>query len=326
MSGFSRRGMQTGGMILVVGVLLIAWTVFVTKSRNADTDVPFVDLREVAPASYSTPGSSDTDDSVLHIAVGAMISPKSTAEYYRELLILLGDRVGQEVEFAQKKTYAEVNDMVERREVDLAFVCSGPYVVGHDLFDMEILVVPQVHGKTEYHSYFIAHRDSSLGSLEDLRGKRFAFTDPHSNTGCLVPRYVLAQKGETPESFFGEFFYTYSHDNSIKAVAEGLADGAAVDHLIWEFMNQVDPEFTAATKIIAKSEPYGIPPVVVHPDLDPGLKTRFRETLLSIHEDPEAASILSLLQIERFRVGNDSDYDSVRRMQEWVEEMEHGAS
>jgi len=37
-----------------------------------------------------------------------------------------------------------------------------------------------------YHSYIITALDGPIESWDDLRGKRFAFTDPSSNTGCLV--------------------------------------------------------------------------------------------------------------------------------------------
>ncbi len=142
--------------------------------------------------------------------------------------------------------YEQVNEMLKNRELDLAFVYSGPYVKGKDDFGMEIIAVPVTHGASVYHSYFLAHKDSSFQSLDDLRGKTFAFTDPHSNTGCLVPTYVLAKQGETPASFFRETFFSYSHDNSIKMVAESQADGAAVDSLIWDFLNIVDPPIHAA--------------------------------------------------------------------------------
>ncbi|MEW5949299.1 MAG: phosphate/phosphite/phosphonate ABC transporter substrate-binding protein [Thermodesulfobacteriota bacterium] len=254
----------------------------------------------------------------LKIAVAAMISPKYTYDYYVELLNLIAEQMGCDVEFIQKKTYAQVNEMLRQRELDMAFVCSGPYVTGRDDFGLDILVVPVSHGKKVYHSYFIVNKDSAIRSLDQLRGKTFAFTDPHSNTGCLVPNFVLARRGETPETFFKETFFSNSHDNSIKAVAEGLADGAAVDSLIWEFMNMVNPEITKRTKIIEKSPPYGIPPVVVHPSMDEPTKNKFRNIFLGIHKHPKGKEILSRLQIDRFEPGNDADYDTVREMQRWI--------
>ncbi len=153
-----------------------------------------------------------------------------------------------------------------------------------------------------------------MRSFDELKGKIFAFTDPQSNTGCLVPKFMLLQMGETPQSFFGDYYYTHGHDNSIRAVAEGMADGAAVDSLVWEYLKESDPVWTSQTRIIERSPPYGIPPIVVHPDLDPELKDRLRQILLSLHRDVRVQTALSTLRIDRFEEADDSEYESVREM------------
>jgi phosphonate transport system substrate-binding protein len=255
----------------------------------------------------------------LKIAVSAMISPETTRDYYEELLRLIADRMGRKAVFIQRRSYAEVNALIKNRQVDFAFVCSGPYTQGHAEFGMELLAVPVVHGESVYHAYIIAHRDSPLRSFDELKGHKFAFTDPHSNTGCLVPTYMLAQRGTTPKAFFKESFFSRSHDNSIKAVAEGLSDGAAVDSLIWEFMQTINPGLTSQTRIIEKSPAYGIPPIVVHPDLDPAIKKQLRKIFLTLDQDPQARTILAKLQIERFSIGDDASYDTVREMSRWLE-------
>lgn len=254
----------------------------------------------------------------LKIAVAAMISPKYTYQYYVDLLNLIGDLTDRTVRFIQKKTYAEINDMIGRNEIDLAFVCSGPYVSGTEEFGLQILAVPLCHGEKVYYSYFITSKDGNIRSFDDLRGKTFAFTDPLSNTGYVVPTYVLARRGETPETFFKKTFFTHSHDNSIQAVADGLADGAAIDSLIYNFMKIKSPELTQKTIIVDKSPPYGIPPIVVSPRIDAGLKEKLKNIFLSIHKNPQGKMILDNLQIERFIEGNDGDYDTVREMQHFI--------
>ncbi len=260
----------------------------------------------------------------LRIAAAAMVSPAHTRHLYDDLLRAIADRLDRRPVLAQKKTYSETNAMVRRREVDVAFVCSAPYVAGKAEFGMELLVVPVAHGRTVYYSYIIAHHDSEIGSLADMRGKLFAFTDPESNSGCLVPRHMLATRGETPESFFSSVQYTYAHDNSIRAVAEGVADGAAVDSLIWDFLAATDPVYTSKTKIVAKSPPYGIPPVVVHPDLDKDLKTQLKAIFLSLHQDEETRRILAGLKIDRFVEAEDDLYDSIREMKRMVKSPPKG--
>lgn len=271
------------------------------------------------PATMAVPAKGEDQRPQLRIAIGAMISPETTRIYYEKLLSLIAERLGRRATFSQRRTYAEVNDLVRKREADLAFVCSGPYTQGKQEFGMELLVVPVANGKSVYYSYIIAGTGSPIQSFNDLRGKKFAFTDPQSNTGSLVPTYMLAKRGETPASFFHEYFYTHSHDNSIRAVAEGQADGAAVDSLIWEFINKIDPTLTSRTRIVEKSPPYGIPPVVVHPALDADTKLALKQILLSLHNDPEARVLLDKIQIDRFVEGNDGMYNTVREMSRWLQ-------
>lgn len=255
----------------------------------------------------------------LRVAIAAMISPETTKEYYGELMREIGKRLGRRTVFLQRKTYAEVNRLLELKEVDLAFVCAGPYVDGNQRFGMEILAVPVVDGKSSYRSLTIVHRDSDVRTFDDLKGRRFAFTDPDSNTGHLVPRYVLSQRATTPEVFFSETFFTHSHDNSIRAVATGLADGAAVDSLVWQFINEADSEMAGLTRVIYESPEYGIPPVVVHPNLSADAKRRFKEIFLVLDRDPNIEPLLRKLRIEGFAAGNDAAYDTVRDMRNWVQ-------
>ena len=255
----------------------------------------------------------------LKIAVSAMISPKETLVYYEDLLDYISERTGRPVELVQRETCAEVNELLELQELDAAFVCTGAYVDGCEKFGMELLVAPVVNGEPYYYSYTIVPDSNDANSLEDLRGKKFAFTDPMSNTGKLSPTYMLALINETPDSFFSGYIFTHSHDVSIEAVAKRLVDGAAVDSLIWDYANSKDPEYTSKTKVIARSQPYGIPPVVVHPDSNPEIKTELQDILLTMHNDPMGADILMNIGIDKFTIVDESIYDSVYEMREFAE-------
>jgi len=250
----------------------------------------------------------------LRIAVAAMISPENTRAIYDELLKLVAGRLGRRAVFVQRRSYAEVNALLKARKIELAFVCSGPYVEGHDDFGVELLAVPVVDGETVYHSFIIAEKNRAIHSFRDLRGHRFAFTDPNSNTGYLYPIYRLSQKAEDPTHFFSDTFFTHSHDASIHAVATGLADGAAVDSIVWNFWKIRDPIDASRVRVIEVSPPFGIPPVVVHPALDETLKERLREIFLGIDQDPEGKELLRGLGIDAFRRGEDASYTSIREM------------
>lgn len=260
----------------------------------------------------------DKTKPVLRFAVAAMLSPKSTRKYYDDLVYLACEKAGYSARIVRRQTYSEINDLMEMNELDLAFVCSGPYIEGNKKFGMKLLAVPVVRGEKVYRSYIIVNIESPARSFKELKGKKFAFVDPNSNTGYLVPKYMLAKMKETPQSFFKETYFTYSHDKSIEAVANNSVDGSAVDGLIWEFMNKTEPKTTSKTKIIAKSEPYGIPPVVINASIKPEIEEKLRDILLTIHEDAEGKKILEKIQIDRFEAGADTMYVSVREMQDWI--------
>jgi len=231
----------------------------------------------------------------------------------------LEKRLAVPVKVVSRGSYEEFNRLLKEGELDLAFVCGGPYVEGHDEFGLELLVMPEtLSGETVYYSYMIVPAQSPAKGFDDLRGKRFAFTDPMSNSGKLVPEYLLAQQGETPEHFFGEVIYTSAHDKSIRAVAEGEVDGAAVDSLIYEYLLRKEPSLAKKIRILTRSAPYGIPPVVVRPTIPAPLRERLRTVLLAMHEDPEGALILQGMMLRRFVAANDAAYGTIREMRDFV--------
>ncbi|MHB8882183.1 MAG: substrate-binding domain-containing protein [Thermodesulfovibrionales bacterium] len=281
------------------------------SDRDKPVKVDFAKKEEAAPV----PAVNSVQP--LRIAVGGMITPKEGFGYYRAFLDYLAEKLGRPVKFVDRQSYAEINKLLRTGEVDVAFVCGGPYVSGKREFGMELLAAPVAYGKSVYYSYIIVHKDSPLERFEDLRGKSFGFTDPLSNSGKLVPTAMLARMGETPGSYFSKVVYTKTHDRSISAVAERIIDGAAVDSLIWDYENRRNPAFTSKTRVILKSPPYGIPPVVVRPGLSPELKSRVRGAFLNAHHDPKGAQILKEMMIDRFVPIDDSAYDSIRELEGW---------
>ncbi len=298
-------------------IVLTAMLVFFEQEHRQVEDVIDVNLDRtsvISPVKIRDSALNYPGNSALRAAIAGVLSPTKSLEYYEELLTHLGQKLDRKVALFLRPTYAEINDLISSQRIDVAFVCSLAYVQGNQDFGMELLVVPQINGQTVYYSYLIVPEDSSTATLEDLKGAVFAFTDPLSNSGHLAPSYQLSLLNEIPASFFGRYVFTYSHDNSITAVASKLVDAAAVDSLIYDQMTINDMEQASGTKIIARWGPYGIPPVVVHPTLDPELKQQLRYFFLNLHNSSEGNKILNSLGIDKFVVVPDNTYDSVREM------------
>lgn len=277
-----------------------------------ESDATFVDFSERMPA--ERPGEDFAHSSSFKVAVGSMISAQETVVNYHQLLDYIAGKLGRNIQLVQRKTYTEINELIGRGQIDLAFICSGPYAISKEKYGFEAMAMPQVRGSYLYQSYLIVNKDSPYHKLADLKGKTFAFTDPESNTGKLVPTYWLKKERHAPETFFKKTIYTHSHDNSIMAVAKSLVDGAAVHGQIWEYYNHRNPVFTAQTRIIKKSQPFGNPPVVASSSLPGPIKANIRELLFNMHRDPEGKKILDELMIDRFIAPKKNCYDPIIEM------------
>jgi len=289
--------------------------IFMLQSCSRDKDIKQITFSKKADANETEKLSGERP---VRIAIGGMTSPREGFVYYKKLLNYIGEKLGRRVEFIDREDYGTINRMLMNKEVDVAFVSSGPYVEGHDEFGLELLAAPQVSGATVYYSYIIVPEDSPVKNLKELRGRSFAFTDPLSNSGTLVPVYMLSRMNEKPGSFFKRSYFTYAHDKSIRAVASGLVDGAAVDSLIWEYENQTNPEFTSKTKIIERSSPYAIPPVVIRHGIEFALKEKLLHIFLNAHNDEKGREILRGMMIDKFVLIDDKSYDSIREMKQWL--------
>ena len=224
----------------------------------------------------------------------------------------LRKRIGRPVQFVQARSYREIMGLLQAGGLDFAWICGYPFVQQRDPEILELLAVPVFEGAPLYRSYIIVRRDSPISSLADLRGRVFAFSDPDSNSGYLVPQAMLAQRGHTPRSFFRLSFFTYSHAETIEAVAEGLAEGGAVDSYVWEYLDENRPDLTERTRVIARSETFGFPPVVASRGIAPELRDDMSSALIGMTDDVEGRALLADFALDRFGQFPASLFDSIR--------------
>ena len=295
----------------IVLIVIISMTICLTCKNEKRTRIDFTNTIKIQ--------SSDTVlNNEMYIGVAAMLSPQNALPAYEEIVEYLGSKLNKKTKMIFTQNYASMNEMVRTKKVLAAFVCSGPYVTAHDKWGMELIAAPSLYNYPYYYSYILVNKKSQIKTFADLEGKKFAFTDPKSNTGTLVPKYELALMNRKPENYFSEFIYTGSHDKSIEAVANNLVDGAAVDHLIWEYINRKDSSVTSKTKVIKKLGPFCIPPFVMPPDVSQSLKDSIKHILLNMHLDPKGKKILDKLYIEEFIEVDDECYQSIREMENWI--------
>ncbi len=259
----------------------------------------------VLPAAVSTVGDQARP---LRIGLAAVFldQPRTLLDRWAAYL---EKRIGRPVQFVQRRTYGELMDGLLKGDLQAAWICTYPYVSRRNR--LGLLAVPSFRGRSRYRSYLIVNaEDHATRDIRDLAGKVFAYTDNRSLSGYLVPRRWLEEAGFDPNHFFGATFFTWSHRNSIEAVADGLADGAAVDSYIWESMARRLPEITARTRVVRRSAPYGFPPLVAERGLDPRLFQSLQQALLDMNRDEEGRALLQMLNLDGFVLPDDRLYES----------------
>src|SRR3990172_3019779 len=232
----------------------------------------------------------------LRFAVALTISPQVGYRLYGDLTEAMGRKFGRPVHLLLRRTFSEVNDLLRSRQSEVAQLCSRGFLQGRADFGVTALAVPIVNGRKSYPSYVIVSAESEIGTPAELKGKSFAFADPL----CAPEPFSVGRGRQRPEAFFGRKLAITSHDRAIRAVAEGLVDGALVDGLVYARLALTDPGQITKTKVIGETAPYMNPPVAVHPALDPTLKEALTRAFLTLHEEQTGRAALIRLGIDRF--------------------------
>lgn len=292
--------------------LITPFVLFLLACNSSEHQPPIeINFQEVIPADEIAEQAGVGDP--LRVIVSAMISPKESYKYYEELFSFISGRIGQKVQFLQRKTYKEANDLLLGKQADIGFICSGAYIRFREMDSVEILAVPVVNGKPFYQAYVIAHKSLPAEKFEQLKGKSFAFTDPMSNTGKLYAEKKLREMGTQSSAFFSKTIYSHGHDISLQMVNKKLVDAAVIDGLVYDYFEKVAPQYVSNVKILEKSELFGIPPVVCHSGVSKELKARIRDVMFTMHQDSLGKVILDKLLIDKFIMGKDEHYNSVRK-------------
>lgn len=218
--------------------------------------------------------------------------------------------IGSEVRLVLRRTYQEITSQLVAGQIDAAWICGFPFVAYRSRLDL--VAVPVWRGRTTYQSYLIAAAGRGGSGLDDLKGDVHAFSDPDSNSGFLVTRALLAERGLRPEAFFTRSFFTYGHRNVVRAVAAGLAQSGSVDGYVWEVMTETEPELTARTRVVWRSDWMGFPPVATSAgNLRDGRVARLQAGLRGMAADPLGQRVLGLLRLDGFSLADADLFRSI---------------
>jgi len=257
-----------------------------------------------------TPGVARSD-SRQSLSIGTTpVFLDDDVAFLRDWQVYLQQQLDRPVVFVQRRSYREVSELLLAEKLDAAWICGFPYVRYRER--MRLLAVPTYEGEPLYRSYVIVpSSDQQTNSIGDLGGKIYAFSDPDSNSGWLVPNSLLFRLGKDPSTFFRKTFYTWGHRRVVDAVAAGLAQGGSVDGYDWDTLNIHHPELTRQTRVAYRSVKYGFPPFVTRSLLPATAFKLLQDVLVGMKANPAGKNLLGKLNLNGFQVAPETVFASI---------------
>lgn len=272
-----------------------------------------------ASSAKSEPSSGAPQAGVIRFGLTPVFL-SNDLEVLDELQVYLSGAVGQKVQLVTQRTYQEVTALLISGNLEAAWICGYPFMKYRS--ELDLVATPLWRGQPLYQSYLIVAHHRDIRTFDACRGDIHAFSDPDSNSGYLVTKTYLAERGVTEEAFFRKSFFTYGHRNVIRAVASGLADSGSVDGYVWEVMKQTEPELVSKTKVLVKSDWHGFPPVAAAiGQRQSQTVARIRHALLQMDKDEMGRSVLERLQLDGFTQVPPQNYDSIANNMERVRRL-----
>ena len=132
---------------------------------------------------------------------------------YQPVVDYLEERLDMTIEIQVTNDYTAAIEAMRNKHIDMAWFGPFSYILAVEQAGAEAIVngFRRDTKKATYKSIIITRADSGIKTWEDLKDRSFAFVDPASTSGYLVPRKMLIDNGIYPDNDFSTICYAGSH-------------------------------------------------------------------------------------------------------------------
>lgn len=267
-------------------------------------------------AMFAAPAFGQANDpsktGVLRIGFIPAEDSRAMVRQSQDILDIVAKGTGLKVEAFVGSDYNGTIEALRNGHVDVALLGPFSYVLATTQAPVEAFAVTVI-AKTmrpSYKAIIIARKDSPLTDLASIKGHTFAFVDPGSTSGYMVPAAAFKKAGMTPEKDFKQVMYSGGHDATIVAVGEGKVEAGAVADRIYERGCAKGLADCSKLKTIWESPDIWNDPVLYRKNMPEDLKKKIRDAFYSIKNLPFG----EMGTVARFDPITDKDYDALREI------------
>jgi phosphonate transport system substrate-binding protein len=280
------------------GAAVLAMTIGTTAARAADPSWP----KEVTFALLSTE------------------SAQEVTRRWTPILAQLEKDLGVHIKSVASTDYRGTIEALKFGKAQIGHLGPNAYVEASNSNYANVEPIVQMarsNGALGYRSCLIVHADSDLFGPEDIAGKTFAFNDPNSTSGYLVPStFFLNEMNVDPRKHFSKVTFSGSHEASILAVANKKVEVASTNLPDVQQLVREGKVPRGALRVIWVSRLIPNDPVVVRKDLPASFRQAVQESLATMKARQPEAFAAAGATVGSFVKADDARYQVVRELNE----------
>ncbi len=217
-------------------------------------------------------------------------------------------------------SYIAVVESFGTKRADIATLNPFTYILANEKYGAHAVITPIRAGSETYSGQIVVRADSGIKTIKDLQGKKFAFVDPVSTSGFLLPGKLIKDANVT----LGETVFAQRHDNVISMVYQKQVDAGATfysppeDGKIQDARRLVVTQYPdIEKKVVVLTLTDSIPndPIVVRKDLPVEIRDTTVKALLAYMQTEEGKAVFyDLYGMTGMVASSDARYDAIRNV------------
>jgi phosphonate transport system substrate-binding protein len=257
-----------------------------------------------------------------------LLSTENAAEITRRwapILAQLEKDLGIKVKAVTATDYRGTIEALKFKKAEIGHLGPKAYVEASNNNYANVEPIAQLqlaNGSLGYRSCLIVHSDSDIFSPEDMTGKTFAFNDPNSTSGYLVPSaFFMMEMGVDPKKHFSKVTFSGSHEASILAVAAKKVEIASTNLPDLQQLTRENKVPRGALRVIWVSKIIPNDPIVVRKDLPSSFKSAIQESLTTMRARNTEAFKEIGAWLGGFVPADDGKYQVIRDLNETAKRL-----
>ena len=240
------------------------------------------------------------------------------AQNGRALEKWIQSQTGYHVRLTVPINFIAVVEALGSKKADLAFMNTFGYLVGRERYGVTVALIGVNQGTTEYRGQILALKKGPQ-SLKDLTGKSFAFVDPVSTSGYILPAKLLKDQNVKLK----DFIFAGRHDTVVQMVYQGrVAAGATYTSAPKDGLPQDArrlllmqyPDIFEKVKVLATTDPIPNDPIVFRKDFPSEMKVKVIKAIKDYFQTEEGRRVMyDLYHMTGVQDVTDAHWDGVRK-------------